>query len=138
MLNTSSLKKAVDALDRSIEVAEKRGNEMDSELFETVKAGVIQNFEVAYELCWKFIRRWIAENRTPEEATNFRTRKELFRQAARIGLIHDPLLWFAYGDARNLTSHVYDGKKADIVYQTAIGFSQDAKYLLKQLEANND
>ena len=25
----------------------------------TLKAGVIQNFEVAYELCWKFIKRWL-------------------------------------------------------------------------------
>ncbi len=25
-------------------------------------AGVIQNFEFSYELCWKFIRRWLSEN----------------------------------------------------------------------------
>lgn len=50
MLKTESLKKAIDALTRSLRVANLRKNEMDSDLFEVVKAGVIQNFEVAYEL----------------------------------------------------------------------------------------
>ena len=138
MLNTSSLKKAIDALTRSLNIVGKRQKEMGDDLFETVKAGVIQNFEVAYELSWKFIQRWIKENRTPEDATHPRTRKDLFRLAARLELIKDPLPWFTYGDARNLTSHTYDGKKADIVYQAAESFLEDAKYLLEQLDSHND
>lgn len=55
-----------------------------------LRAGVIQNFEVAYEQCWKFIERWIRENRAPENADHPRSRKELFRMAARHGLISDP------------------------------------------------
>ena len=57
----------------TLNVVEKRQKDMDSDLFETVKAGVIQHFEVAYELCWKFIQRWIKENRTPEDASHPRT-----------------------------------------------------------------
>jgi len=39
-----------------------------------------------------------------------RTRKELFRVAARDGLVRDPLIWFGFGDARNLTTHTYKEK----------------------------
>ena len=139
-LELNSLRKAVKSLERSLGVANSPEitEAFDEVLKETVRAGVIQNFEVAYEQCWKFIQRWIRENRTPEDADHPRTRKELFRMAARYGLIGDPLSWFAYGDARNLTSHAYDEVKAESVYETAVQFIDDAKYLIEQLEAKND
>jgi hypothetical protein len=45
-------------------------------------------------------------------ADNPRTRKELYRIAAREGLVRDPVAWFRFGDARNVTSHIYDEDKA--------------------------
>jgi len=107
-------------------------------MIETIRAGVIQNFEVAYEQCWKMIQRWLKENRSPVEAENPRTRKDLFRFAARNNLIVDPVSWFTYGEARNMTSHTYDEKKALSVYKTAGQFLCDAQYLLRQLESMND
>ena len=137
MLHTDNLEKAVAALKRSLDVFESRRSDSDSDLLETIRSGVIQNFEVAYELSWKHIQRWIKTNRSAEEAENPRTRKDLFRLAAKAGLISDPFPWFAYGDARNLTSHVYSGEKADIVLQVAKSFLNDARYLLRQLIAGN-
>jgi nucleotidyltransferase substrate binding protein (TIGR01987 family) len=137
-LELNSLALAVDALKRSLNVANNNMATLSVDLRETVRAGVIQNFEVAYEQCWKFIQRWIRENRTPEDADHPRTRKELFRLAARYELITDPLPWFEYGDARNLTSHTYDAKQAEVVFAVAGHFSIDAQYLLKQLKERND
>ena len=137
-LELNSLALAVDALKRSLNVANNNMATLSVDLRETVRAGVIQNFEVAYEQCWKFIQRWIRENRTPEDADHPRTRKELFRLAARYGLITDPLPWFEYSDARNLTSHTYDAKQAEVVFAVAGHFSIDAQYLLKQLKERND
>lgn len=137
-LDLSSLEKATDALQRSVNVAQTDTASRNEDILEAVRAGVIQNFEVAYELSWKFVQRWIRENRTPEDAEHPRTRKDLFRLAARYRLIADPEPWFVYGNARNLTSYTYNETQAIAVYETAINFLSDAKYLLKQLKAAND
>jgi len=137
-LNLSSLQKAIDTLQRSINAAQEGAESLDADVLEAVKAGVIQHFEVTYELCWKFILRWIKENRSSEDAENPVTRKEIFRQAARYGLIGSPESWFVYGDARNLTSHTYNQSQAVSVYNTAMGFLDDAKYLLEKLKTSND
>ncbi|MCE5270670.1 nucleotidyltransferase substrate binding protein [bacterium] len=138
MLDLSSLQKSVEALERSIDAAREGMDSFGEDLRMTVRAGVIQNFEVAYEQCWKFIQRWLQVNRVPEEAGLPRTRKELFRLAAREGLIDDPRPWFEYGEARNLTSHTYDQAQAELVYAAAGRFVPEAKALLARLEALND
>jgi nucleotidyltransferase substrate binding protein (TIGR01987 family) len=139
-LDLSSLRKAVESLKRSTEVTDDKNflASLSDDQIDTIRAGVIQNFEVAYELCWKYIQRWLKENVATPEVEFPRTRKELFRMAARYGLIKDPLVWFSYGDARNLTSHIYDEEKAQVVYETAISFVNDAKYLMEELEKRND
>ncbi|MHC4203648.1 MAG: nucleotidyltransferase substrate binding protein [Planctomycetota bacterium] len=139
-LDLSSLRKAVDSLEKTLKVAENKilAAELNNDVKDAIRAGVIQNFEFTYELCWKFMRRWLKENADVEEAEYPRTRKELFRLAARFGLIKEPLSWFSYSDARNLTSHTYDEDKAETVYQTAVGFSGDARYLLDRLQEHND
>jgi nucleotidyltransferase substrate binding protein (TIGR01987 family) len=139
-LDLSSLRKAIDSLEKTLRVAENKtlAAELDNDAKDAIRAGVIQNFEFTYELCWKFMRRWLKENADVEEAEYPRTRKELFRLAARFGLIKEPLSWFSYSDARNLTTHTYDEDKAESVYKTAVGFMEDARYLLDRLQERND
>lgn len=139
-LDLSSLRKAIDSLEKTLKVAENKilAAELDNDAKDAIRAGVIQNFEFTYELCWKFMRRWLKENADVEEAEYPRTRKELFRLASRFGLIKEPLSWFSYSDARNLTSHTYDEDKAESVYETAVGFIKDARYLLDRLQERND
>jgi len=139
-LDLSSLRKAVESLEKTLRVAQDRAlaAELDNDAKDAIRAGVIQNFEFTYELCWKFMRRWLKENADAEEAQYPRTRKELFRLAARSGLIKEPLAWFSYSDARNLTSHTYDEDKAESVYEAAVGFIKDARYLLDRLQEQND
>lgn len=106
----------------------------DEKTQDVIMAGVIQNFEFTYELCWKFIQRWIRQNKTPEDAEP-RTRKDLFRTAARYGLISDPLPWFEYSEARIITHQICNNVKAEIVYEAIVNFLKDAKYLLSQLDS---
>lgn len=83
---------------------------------EFVRDAIVKRFEYTYELSWKLMRRhlvWAALEPTPE------TRKELFRAAARAGLIDDPAAWFAFNEARNLTAHTYSDANAKTVIEAA-------------------
>jgi nucleotidyltransferase substrate binding protein (TIGR01987 family) len=139
-LELTSLRKAVESLERSLNVAGDTDfpARLNPDQLEAVRAGVIQNFEVTYELCWKYIQRWLRQNAASQDAELPRTRKELFRLAARHGLINDPLPWFTYADARNITSHTYDEHNAESVYEVAKDFLTDAKNLQERLEELND
>jgi nucleotidyltransferase substrate binding protein (TIGR01987 family) len=137
-LDLTSLAKAIDALDRSLAATAGGLQTIEPALRDTVRAGIIQHFEVAYELCWKFLQRWLRENASPAEADFPRTRKDLFRQAARAGLVDDPIPWFGFGDARNLTAYTYDGETAQDVWAAARRFLPQAKELLARLADRND
>ena len=135
----NSLESAIASMDRALKFADKRLclEDIDEEEKEVIRAGVVQNFEFTYELCWKFMKRWIEENISTEIADGV-TRRELFRLSAENRLIIDVGKWMECHNARNKTSHTYDENIADEVYQTAVEFLQLAKDFLAQLEARND
>ena len=137
-LDLSSLQKAVGALGKTIGVAKDAAfmKKLDTVQRNAIRAGVIQHFEVAYELSWKFMQRWLRLNKTPGIVDPL-TRKDLFRLAAKSGLIDHPTAWFEFGEARNITSHGYDQKKAALVYKTALKFLGESKALLQILESRN-
>ena len=59
--------------------------------------------------------------------------KDLLREAAEKGLLTEFEKWVVYRDQRNITSHTYNEKKAESVYQTALEFYKDAVTLAKTL-----
>jgi nucleotidyltransferase substrate binding protein (TIGR01987 family) len=133
-LDLSGLEKAVESLERTLNlIGSAPLNGAGQDVAEAIRAGAIQNFEVAYELCWKYIQRWLRLNTPSEEAEFPHTRKDLFRLAARHGLISAPEPWYAYGEARNLSSHTYNEEMAADVLKTAAAFVKDARYLLERL-----
>lgn len=137
-LDLSSLRKAVGSLQRALKVASSQiKGKVSTDNEEVIRAGVIQNFEFTYELCWKFLKRWLEKNVGGPDIDGV-TRKELFRMAAESRLISDVARWFKYHAARNETSHTYDPAKADEIYAAAKLFVADAEALLGELEKRND
>lgn len=137
-LELNSLRKAVNSLERAIRVAQNEiKGPVDTDHEEVIRAGVIQNFELTYELCWKFIKRWLEGNASPANVDGL-TMKELFRMAAEKKLIDDVEPWFGYHRNRNMTSHTYEPSTANEVYESTVRFLEDAQRLLNNLEAKND
>jgi hypothetical protein len=61
-LDLTSLEIATASLERSIRAATKFEVTLPPELRETVRSGIIQNLEVAYERSWKMMKRWRETN----------------------------------------------------------------------------
>jgi len=139
LLELNSLRNAVAALNAVLttidDVKMMRG--LNDIARRAMESGAIQHFEFTYELCWKFMKRWLEMNISPNTAEGV-TRRELFRLAAESRLIDDVDKWMQHDKARNLTSHTYDQKVAKSVYSAARNFAGDAQRLLEALEARND
>ena len=135
-LQLDSLAKSIDILERSIKAANTL-NTSDEDLQETVRAGVIHSFEVAYEQSSKMINRWLKENISEASAERI-TQRNLFRLGAENQLISDSERWMEYREARNSTSHTYNEDAAENVFREAGEFIHDAKQLLSVLEERND
>ena len=134
-----SLQKAVSALAAVLAKSDdvEFMSNLDDVARNAIKAGVVLHFEFTYELCWKFIKRWLETNISAGVADGV-TRRELFRLAAENRLLDDVDQWMRYHEARNLTSHIYQPAIAERVYNTAHEFARDAERLLAALEARND
>ena len=138
-LNLSSLKKAIDLLRKALQItADKMLEEqINDDEIDLIKAGVIQNFELTYELCWKLMKRWIQTNISAEIVDGV-TRRELFRLSAENRLIIDVDEWMEYHRVRNISSHTYEREIAEEVYQIAKGFLNASMDFLVRLEMRND
>ena len=138
-LELDSLAAAVDALCKVSAKSDDSAfmHRLDDVAQNAIRSGVIQHFEFTYELCWKFMKRWLSTHIGPTVADGV-TRRELFRLAAEQRLIVDVEEWMRYHDARNQTAHTYNFEIAERVYQVAHAFSRDAGKLLAALEARND
>ena len=139
LLDLEALKKALDVLERSLTVAhsEERMAPLDKETREVVRMGVVQGFEMAYEVCWKYIKRWLEAKYDPV-AVGSKTRRGMFILAAENRLIDDVQRWMDFNQARNETSHTYNPDTAEGVFSEASAFMAEARRLLAVLEANND
>src|SRR3989344_475731 len=102
MVSTEPLKKALASLKRSLDQAKN----------EFIRNSTVQCFEFSYELCWKTLKRYLSENQGIDESNI----KNLFRIAAKEGLLESVDTWFEYHKARNLTPHTYNEETSEIVY----------------------
>ncbi|OGT49043.1 MAG: hypothetical protein A3E82_01335 [Gammaproteobacteria bacterium RIFCSPHIGHO2_12_FULL_38_11] len=138
-IDTTPLKRALDALKRSIAISIQylRDEKASPDLKETLQAGVIQHFEFSYELSFKLLKRQLEhESSTPTLVDSF-SFQELIREGAEKSYIKDAKKWLEYRHQRNLTSHVYREDYAKSVYKSAIEFYDDGYDLLTKLQARN-
>ena len=77
------------------------------QLSELERGGLIQFFEVSFELGWKCLG-----DHLESEGYTLVSPKQILRQAFQSGLIEDGELWLQALEDRNLTTHTYDEQKS--------------------------
>jgi len=76
------------------------------------KAGIIQFFEISFELAWKLMKDYLEF-----EGYNVKSPREAIKTAFSIELIDNGDMWLeALGD-RNLTVHTYNESDAEEIYE---------------------
>jgi nucleotidyltransferase substrate binding protein (TIGR01987 family) len=138
-LDLTSLRQSIAALERAVQASSPSPlfDASPAEVRETLRAGTIQAFEVAYEQSWKMIKRWLEMNFAPDAADGI-TRRELYRRARESRLLDDIDLWMMFHEIRNLTAHTYNPETADEAWRAATSFATHAHALLDRLEMAND
>ena len=80
---------------------------------EVEQAGVIQFYEMTFELAWKTLKDYLQE-----EGFEVKSPKATIKQAIQIEFIDDPYAWLDALEDRNLTAHTYDQETANRVYSS--------------------
>ncbi|MEQ6119161.1 nucleotidyltransferase substrate binding protein [Reichenbachiella sp. MALMAid0571] len=92
----------------------------------TQKAGLIQFFEISFELSWNVLKDYLAE----QGLSDVHFPRDSIKKAFETGIITDGHSWLEALKNRNLTSHTYDEALADKVVDLII---RNYYPLLKQL-----
>jgi nucleotidyltransferase substrate binding protein (TIGR01987 family) len=75
------------------------------------KSGIIQIFEYSFELAWKTLKDYLQE---ADVEVNFP--REVLKTAFSYDMIEDGDIWIDMLEKRNLMSHTYDRKNAELAY----------------------
>lgn len=96
-----------------------------------VRDAVIQRFEYVFELSWKAVQAAAQYMGVPSNSP-----RESIKAAFKLGWIQDQDAdpWFEALEARNKTSHTYNAKLAEEVYQVASKFPTLVQALVASLE----
>jgi nucleotidyltransferase substrate binding protein (TIGR01987 family) len=76
------------------------------------RAGLIQFFEMAFELSWKVLKDYLEE-----EGFTVQSPRDTLKQAFQAGLLENGHVWMEALKDRNLTVHTYEEKIAIAVEQ---------------------
>ncbi len=75
---------------------------------ELERAGIIQFFEISFELAWKLMKDYL-----DAKQLSVKSPRDTIKQAFQIGLIGDGHVWIDALNDRNLTVHTYDNQLAE-------------------------
>jgi len=79
---------------------------------EAEKGGLIQFYEVGFELSWKIMKDYLES-----EGYIVKSPKQAIKQAFQIDLITDGELWISALEDRSLTSHTYDENTTNAIIE---------------------
>ena len=99
------------------------------ELSRLERQGVIQAFEFTHELAWNVLKDYLQDQGNPD----IKGSKDATRAAFKVQLITDGEAWMAMIQSRNISSHTYDERTADLLVNAIVG-SYYAQFVALQTE----
>jgi len=134
-LDLSSFKHAIKQLQNALAYCNSDLAKADTVLASHLRAAAIQAFEFNYELAIKMIRRSLAQIEASEQTVRDMTFDDLIRRAWSVGWLNEEIVqWREFRKQRGTTSHTYDEKKAEEIFQALPRFLAEARYLYAALE----
>lgn len=105
--------------------------EADNIAYDIYRAACVKEFELVLEQSGKLLRKRLAEYFATNKQADKLPFKDLFRHAAKVGLIDIEACerWLKYRDNRNATAHDYGEKFAETTLLLLPTFITDAKQL---------
>lgn len=92
-------------------------------------SGAIKSFEYCYELSWKTMKKFLEF-----QGVIVASPRDCFREAARLGIIKDPVIWFEFIKKRNITVHCYEETLLDLIPPIFEEFSKEVAEFIKYIE----
>jgi nucleotidyltransferase substrate binding protein (TIGR01987 family) len=136
MLDVSPLERAISQLRRALEVSRSEVATAHPDLPALLRAATIQAFEYTYELSHKMLRRHLEASEPDPAAVAAMSFNALIRLGFARGLLNEELaVWLDFREARGATSHAYNERKAQAVFDSIPRFLAEATVLLERLRA---
>ncbi|MCY4305451.1 MAG: nucleotidyltransferase substrate binding protein [Aestuariivita sp.] len=138
-IDTTFLRRCVSSLELAVEEIQKKDIQ-NMPIYDIYRAACVKEFELVLEQSGKLLKKRIAGHFSSNRHVDFLTFKDLFRHAAKHGLIDITTAerWLSYRDNRNSTAHDYGEHFAEITLKLLPAFIRDAKHLTNIIENNVD
>ncbi len=137
-IDTTFLRRCI----RTLELALSKlgGGQTDDFVYDIYRAACVKEFELVLEQSGKLLRKRLAAFFSSNRQADRLSFKDLFRHAAKHGLIETDAVerWLLYRDNRNNTAHDYGEGFAETTLKLLPGFIADAKALASVLEEGDD
>lgn len=99
---------------------------------EAIKESVIKRFDLAVEMSWKLLLKFLTEEVGVQDLPN--GPKPILRLADQNNLLNGRIdEWIEYINARNASSHDYSGEKAEGTLKVIPSFIEDANALYQAM-----
>lgn len=135
--NTEHFSRCVATLGRAFNTLQELA--ADDELHDIYRAACVKEFEIILEQAGRLLKKCLAPYFTSSKQADCLTFKDIFRHAAKHGLIHleESERWLAYRDNRNDTAHDYGEKFAEDTLRLLPMFIADARNLRETMRRHD-
>ena len=137
-IDTTFLRRCIATLELALEHLEQA--EEDVTIYDLHRAACVKEFELVLEQSGKLLRKRLAPYFASNRQADRLIFKDLFRHAAKHGLIDAAAAerWLRYRDNRNQTAHDYGSGFAKTTLKLLPGFIADANALADMIESAPD